>query len=154
MQGYTAPMQLPFGQHRPRSGSKARPAQAHTPLSLPQSRAVPQASRNTPPNHHQIHFSLRVCPEKHRKPVGISMEKNKIVAKFSSSVGEVGGQAGPRAELSHLRAKPHGQRAAQAGFCWVTLFLAQEPVFLVAHFQQDKPLTNSCTTHKLLQRGY
>lgn len=66
--------------------------------------------------------------------MGISMEKNKNVAKFSSSAGEVGGQAGPSAELSHLRAKHHDQRGAQLDF-WVTLFLAQQPVFLVAHFQ-------------------
>lgn len=71
---------------------------------------MPQASRTTLPNHHLIHFSLHVCPEKCRKPVGISTEKNKIVVRFSSSAGEAGGQAGPGTELSHLGEKHHNQQ--------------------------------------------
>lgn len=82
--------------------------------------------------------------------MGISMEKNKNVVKSSSSAGEVVGQAESRAEVSHLRSKHHDQQAAQPGFCWVTFFLSQQPVFLGAHFKQDKILTDSC---KSLAKG-
>lgn len=66
------------------------------------------------------------------------MEKNKNVAKFSSSAGEVGGQAGPRAELSHLRAKHHDHGAAQPGFCWVTLFSGPTTCVLGCTFSTKK----------------
>lgn len=97
MQGHAAPLQLLLGQHTLRTGRKVWPAEAWTSLSLPQSKDGRQASRTITKSA----SADIVCPEEHREPVGISMEKKENVVKSPSCAREAGGRQGP--ELSSLR---------------------------------------------------